>query len=100
MVGEARWEGRVLLFCLFALAMAILSAAILRRSSFLARVCCFALTLFECGDPSPLFVVSLYLEARRTTRETTDSGEGSPHSKRVTTKQQRETSQSGERSPQ
>jgi hypothetical protein len=54
------------------LGVAILSAAILRRSDFL---CCLGVTFFECGDASPLSVVSP--DARRATgkRETTKSGE-------------------------
>src|SRR3954447_23165028 len=50
---------------------------------------CLDVTLFECGDASPLLVASRLPLARRASRETTDSGEASPHSKKVTSKQAR-----------
>src|SRR4051794_22185814 len=69
-----------------------------RRRRPAGGLACLDVTFFECGDPSPLCVVSRFLELPRASQETSKSGEGSPHSKRVTTKQGKR--KSGEGSPQ
>src|SRR6476646_4939575 len=72
-----------------ALVVAIWSAAIPSPLWRVSLLPCLVVTLFECGDSSPLLLVSRFPEGRGAERETTDSGEASPQSKRVTTKQHR-----------
>jgi hypothetical protein len=55
----------------------------------LISVFALGVTLFECGDSSPLSVVSCETQHASAKRETTQSGEESPHSKKVRAKQQK-----------